>query len=309
MLKTLHTSILLLAQLVACNSIQANLPSKNLLIHTIKSGTQEGFISGTEIKTPNGYTNIENLKENDLVLSYNLKDRKIQEDSLCKICKHRFDRYIEIHINQEVLKAGPAQKFYCLRKENEVWVEAQNLTTDDCIYVEQNTWERIHSLVEVKENIQAYSLSTLQQHNFFVSRQSFLTHNVVFILGAVAAFEVILEITAPAIVFSAMYLYCKMSGKKLFFPFTIHPPNDNDWKHIMNNNRHDHGFNGKDPKKIWDCAQAILMGAISKDEIRDNAKYIISGLTEYGVMEIKGVTLDGIVRIGTMYIKGQSCLR
>lgn len=39
------------------------------------------------------------------------------------------------------------------------------------------------------------------------------------------------------------------------------------------------------------------------DEIWDNAMCRVSGVTEYGLMEIKGIVIDGVVRVSTMYMK------
>jgi len=99
-----------------------------------------------------------------------------------------------------------------------------------------------------------------------------------------------------------LFLNASTRGRQsgaLYVHYFAYP--DNDWWHYLKKERH--GFKGKDPKKIWNFAEKMLMAAMYRDELREGVKYTINSMTEYGVLEIVGKVVDGVVQIGTMYIK------
>ena len=148
-----------------------------------------------------------------------------------------------------------------------------------------------------------YFLSTQDHHNFFVSESDILTHNVAFVLGAIWGFEIVVDIAAPVFMVAGSWVCGKLFDNSSSSKFEIKRPNDNDWNHFLNNKLHDHGFNEKDPNKIWPTAEKALLAAMADDKIRDGSKYVVNAMTEYGFLEIAGKVVNGIVHIGTMYIK------
>jgi hypothetical protein len=264
---------------------------------------EEGLLGGTQIKTAYGYVGIEDLKENDAVMSYDLIDHSLREDRVVRIIRQDADIFMRISFNDGLIEAGMEQRFYALRDGVSAWMKARGLKSNDLVLMGSQKWCRITQVVEIRGKTHLYRISTLKYHNFFVDGQDILTHNFVVATGIAAGFKFTLSVATSLISCGVMWLYTRMTGKKIACELKIKQPNSNDWNHFLNNNRHDHGFNGKDPKKIWNFAEMMLLAAMQQDELKEGALYAVNGMTEYGVLEVTGKVLNGIVHIGTMYIK------
>lgn len=72
----------------------------------------EGFIAGTLVKTTNGYIGIDQLKENDTVLSLDFKKQEIVEGKVTKVYKITLDSFFELCFNNRYLYVAPDHKVF-----------------------------------------------------------------------------------------------------------------------------------------------------------------------------------------------------
>jgi hypothetical protein len=297
--RTLYGILCLL--LAACNGCAGELRPARVATHPM-----EGFVAGTIVKTAIGHRTIESLHPNDYVVSYNSTIGKLQEDRVHHVARHIVNGFFEITADGISVRAGPLHKFYAIRDGHIRWIKAAQLQSGDLLYTSTGSWMPVQHVERIERRALVYTVSTDQCHNFFVSDRDFLVHNFVIELGAIAGCKVLFSITSALIACVVVWIGGKMLGKGRGHAFIFKKPPPDKWRHIFENNLHDHRFPEKDPEKTWDFASKILMAAISRDELQDGIQYKVSGITEYGVLEIVGKVVDGIVRIGTMYIKDSS---
>lgn len=135
-----------------------------------------GFISGTLVKSKNGYIPIERLIEKDKVLSYDYKHKLIVESGIEKISKKQSNKAIRIFIEGHELITTFDHKFFCpLRKGN--WIEAKDLQPNDFILKNIQSLARIEKIESFDCNENFYSLSINNNHNYFVSYKDLFVHN------------------------------------------------------------------------------------------------------------------------------------
>jgi len=289
--------------IVAAASLQGNdIPSSSY-----KISYNEGFFVNTLIKTPHGSVQIQDLQENDVVMSYDFINSQLQTDRVVKIITQEVDKVIEICIGDSTVVAGLNQKFYILRNGKQFWIKAKNIRENDFVLTKAKAWKHITHVAYREQKNRLYLLSTQRYHNFLVQDEDILVHNIVILAIPILGFNVTLSVAAPLVGSACMWLYSKVTGNHPpllhFNKFTIKPPSQNDWNHFLNNKLHDHKFNDKDPKKIWDFAYAILLAGINNDQIKEGLVYKVNGATQYGILEVTGKAINGIVHIGTMYLK------
>ncbi len=263
----------------------------------------DGFRAGTLIKTPSGHQLVELLKEGDVVVSYDFSSQVIAEDKIIKIGKHTSNNNVKIVANGAEIIMHQNQRLYVDSGSKMLWTGASKLKSTEQLVDVQLRSISIETIEISNQATDLYVLSTQEHHNFFVGEADFLAHNIAFVLGAVWGFEIVVDIAVPVFMAAGSWVYGNFFGSSNSSKLGIKRPNDNDWNHFLNNKLHDHGFNEKDPNKIWPTAEKALLAAIADDKIKEGSKYAVNAMTEYGLLEITGKVVNGIVRIGTMYIK------
>lgn len=151
-----------------------------------------GFPAGSLVKTSEGYSQIEDIKAGDFVVTCNLKDT-CEEKEVVATRTEVADSLVAISVGDIEIKVSPDHLFFV--PDESKWVQARNLG----ICFELLTAS--HQIVRVDEvlffqNLQPetlYDLSVADNHNFYVSEKDILTHNFAFIATIVAPF------VAPAI--------------------------------------------------------------------------------------------------------------
>lgn len=157
--------------------------SKKIIIFTLffttyKSIYGEGFIKGTLIKTKQGYIPVEQLKENDSVLTYNYRNKLKLEDKIQKIEKKQYKKAVRIVIDGTMIITAPDHKFFCpLRKGN--WIIAQDLHQDDFILKNIINLGKIEKIdvINYEKEFEFYNLSMNENHNYFVTEKDIFVHN------------------------------------------------------------------------------------------------------------------------------------
>ncbi|MDR3647026.1 MAG: Hint domain-containing protein [Candidatus Babeliales bacterium] len=265
----------------------------------------EGFIAGTLVKTQNGYIPIEQLKKNDCITSYNFKEKDITCGKILKITKKHYDKCIKLKINDQEIIAAPDHKFFCPLKKG-CWIKAQDIEKNDFVLKEIKELVRIDDVVKIDQENDFYCLSIDSNHNFFVSQQNILVHNIpifAYVVGEGFIWAGGGELLSYAL---GLVIACiakqKGADTSNYNPFNINRPNPNKWKHhVVKPPKHN--FNGMDPDTVWELTELAIVAAIKNKELKNGCEYVVNYATQYGNLVVKGKVVDKIVEVGTAFFK------
>ncbi len=170
------------------------------------------FLAGTKVLTSTGFKNIEDIKENELVLTYNIHDNTTEYNRVIKPLVHNDDKedVYEITVNGKVIYATAIHAFYVNKKltldESEIelhegplykeftgrdlsrvmindsdndymWMDAKNLKVGYQLLQSDGRHYPITKIKHYKHNGTVYNLSVENNHNYFVSENAILVHN------------------------------------------------------------------------------------------------------------------------------------
>lgn len=134
------------------------------------------FAEGTQILTPNGKTNIEDLNVGDNVISYNFETKETEIKPITKIYSHSECFIYTVKTRFDEIKVTGDHPFYVIDKGA---VEARNLSavdyfmTDDGIEVKVS--EVYHEILP--EDTSVYEIVVADNNNYFVGNSSVLVYN------------------------------------------------------------------------------------------------------------------------------------
>ena len=146
-------------------------------IHTISTYTVTCFPAGTKIYTKNGYKNIEDIRVNDIVYSYNETTNKIELNKVTKTFIHEDIEIYNLYLNNEIIRVTPYHRFYVLRNSNYEWVTAKDLKLTDKLFDINKKYIKINKIEYIKENNTVYNFEVANNHTYFVSENNILVHN------------------------------------------------------------------------------------------------------------------------------------
>jgi len=132
------------------------------------------IISGTLIKTPDGYIRAENIACGDTAISYNCT--LLATEAITHIRKTTTDIVVAITTEKELFYASPYQLFY--DPVIKQWISAQSITTQTTFlnaHLDHCPCIRVETIST--RPIDVYHISATGPHNFFVTEQELLTHN------------------------------------------------------------------------------------------------------------------------------------
>lgn len=168
-----------------------------------------GFIAGTPINTSNGLIPIEQLKPNDLVVSRDKKDGSFVFKTI-KSCKKKTTKeIIELSVESNNLpidiSADPHQRFYVLNASK--WRIAKDLKPGDILSKYGDGFAIVKAVKKIRKRSDVYRLAVNGCHNFCISEQSIIAHNILPFIPAVTACAVsATSYVASAAVSAASYL-------------------------------------------------------------------------------------------------------
>jgi hypothetical protein len=119
----------------------------------------EGFLAGTLVKVPHGYTKIENVQVGDDVVCLD-DEKKLAEGVITYVGKKPVSHYVRVQFGGESVEIACDQLFW--NAENDVWIDASSLSMAGIL---------------VKENVDAYLIGVAQYHNFLVTKADICVHN------------------------------------------------------------------------------------------------------------------------------------
>ena len=274
-----------------------------------------GFLAGTLVKTSAGYAPIERLKIGDSILSYDFSECCVVESKVVQVTRRQVSVYTQLALNNQRIYTQSQQRFYALKDHKIEWVCAKNLTREfllhnsnsDLVLLDAN-FERLETSLEL---VEVYSLTIAQYHNFFVTEQDFLVHNVGFVIPILTiTFEGLVEWAGWTTLVSAAGAW--LFGKALerngvdtsSVRLEIKGPDDNDRNHYFGEkNREKHNFNDQDPDKILEIAKQLLLEEAKKGKLPAYGKFLVStAIQTGGELVVEGWIANDVARYGTMYI-------
>ncbi len=129
-----------------------------------------GFVAGTLVKIPTGYSKIEDLKKGDLVVGFNLEENKPGNYAIKNVCKIMVDDAYLIHFSDQEIVTSQNQTFYYF--DINEWINIKNIENMNLI-VDNFKIQKFASKIEL------YQLNVATVHNFYITNQDLLVHNVV----------------------------------------------------------------------------------------------------------------------------------
>lgn len=129
---------------------------------------EEGFIAGTLIKTPIGYTAIEHLSEGDVIIGCDPVNGD-QPKMVLGVSKKKIPAYVVVFSGNETIIAAPGQKFYLPRQNT--WVGAKDIAPAHDVH---NCY--VECVDEIHMPIYCYTLS-VEGHTFYITPHDILVHN------------------------------------------------------------------------------------------------------------------------------------
>ncbi|HEV2916353.1 MAG TPA: polymorphic toxin-type HINT domain-containing protein [Candidatus Babeliales bacterium] len=149
----------------------------NILILILYSNLQlhaEGFLAGMLIRTPAGYTTIENLIIGNHVVSIE-HNATYTAYPIHYIAQYYVDRYMQIYVQDTCIAVAPDQLFYLPRED--LWVTAADLTTKHIIGNADANFP-ITYIEIIEKPTTVYALSIAQSHTYCVSPYNIQVHNI-----------------------------------------------------------------------------------------------------------------------------------
>ncbi len=162
----------------------------------VPSGRNGCFLAGTKVKTISGFVNIEDIKSNDIVLSYNVSKDKYEYNKVIKplIHENSEEEIYVIEVNGEVIKTTSEHPFYIARKlsltddknnfnkyetnDKGLWTKAKYLKEGYYLMDSNGIYYPITKITHYKYKGTVYNLNVENNHNYFVSESSILVHNL-----------------------------------------------------------------------------------------------------------------------------------
>ncbi len=132
-----------------------------------QSSFAEGFGAGTLVQTPEGLTPIESLAVGDEILSCSFGTPVCVEKKIVATASHKSTSAIEIQIADEFIVTEDDQTFFS--QEENIWVPASDFFISN-----------------VEHEVDLYSLSIEDTHNYYITPSSIIAHNFAMALVATA---------------------------------------------------------------------------------------------------------------------------
>lgn len=131
------------------------------------------FTEGTLVATENGNKKIEDIKEGDLVWSYNEETGKKELKKVVELSRNTSSSLVKISVNGTEITCTPEHPFYV----DGNWIEAKNLTKGILLTTLDGTTFPLESINFLDEKVKVYNFEVEDNHNYYVSEKGILVHN------------------------------------------------------------------------------------------------------------------------------------
>jgi len=141
----------------------------------------EGFLAGTLVKTPSGYTEIEKLIVGDQVVCYNFKGECVTR-AVTHVQQEEVNAYAQITVGNDTIYAALDHKFYI--PYDNTWVEAHKIQPDSVLLKHCTEYIPASHLQTIEASAVVYDITVDEYHNFCVGHEEVHVHNVLpFVAG------------------------------------------------------------------------------------------------------------------------------
>jgi RHS repeat-associated protein len=131
------------------------------------------FVKGTLVWTKNGFKRIEDVRKNEKVYAYRIKNGKIVLKRVLLAYEREVTRLIKIEFGTEFIYTTNEHPFYI----NKNWVEASKLKTGDELFLGKSGNFSISKITIIDTIVKVFNITVADEHNYFVSKQKVLVHN------------------------------------------------------------------------------------------------------------------------------------
>lgn len=136
------------------------------------------FKKNTKVLTNKGYVNIQDIKVNDLVMSYNIESNNNEYSKVIKTFEHKDTKdYLYKITSKSIVIEATSKHPICIKNNELEYIEAEKLKINDKL-VDLNG--NLHSIdkIEFNEIIDTfYNLEVEDNHNYYVTKNNILVHN------------------------------------------------------------------------------------------------------------------------------------
>lgn len=136
------------------------------------------FKKNTKVLTNKGYVNIQDIKVNDLVMSYDIESNNNEYSKVIKTFEHKDTKDYLYKITSKSIVIETTSKHPICIKNNELeYIEAEKLKINDKL-VDLNG--NLHSIDKIEFNEivdNFYNLEVEKNHNYYVTENDILVHN------------------------------------------------------------------------------------------------------------------------------------
>ncbi len=146
---------------------------KGGLRNAIKNGFC--FVAGTKVMTESGLVNIEEIKEEDLVWTYN-EDNDIRELKRVEetYVVENATQLVEIILFNDTVWTTPDHPFFV----NRIWTEAGKIVAGDSLsFFAEEVFAPILKVQKIDTIVSVYNFKVEQNHNYYVTDYGILVHN------------------------------------------------------------------------------------------------------------------------------------
>ncbi|MDQ0593659.1 RHS repeat-associated protein [Chryseobacterium ginsenosidimutans] len=132
------------------------------------------FTSGTQVLTENGYKNIEDIREGDLVWAYDDQNADLKLKKVINTITLDFSQIYKLYIGTEVIEATHEHPFFVGGK----WLKVDELKVGDNVTLYDGTIKRIDKIEFISHgNFKVHNFEVEDYHSYFVGENKILVHN------------------------------------------------------------------------------------------------------------------------------------
>lgn len=136
----------------------------------------EGFSPNTLVKNSSGFSCIQQLRNNDTVLSYIPCTQHYTSSFITQIIHASADSFIRITIKNSEICCASDQLFYCYNQDK--WIRADELTFADFLINDQGNSIAINSIECIQQHCKLYALALKPHHTYCISEHNIMVHNI-----------------------------------------------------------------------------------------------------------------------------------
>ncbi|MEI6789819.1 MAG: polymorphic toxin-type HINT domain-containing protein [Myxococcaceae bacterium] len=151
--------------------VLANIGFSSILFAVV---SVEGFVAGTLVKTPTGYSQIETIMPGDMVMSCDFKGHCAEREVTDVRLKETL-RYIRISVGGTEISVGFSGRLFT--HGGAQWVNATSVDSNLLLMNALYQTVPVDNVETIYEKVQLYRLSVDEFQNYYVSSADILVHN------------------------------------------------------------------------------------------------------------------------------------